>query len=290
MNNAMKKFLLGGTLAALFLPGLALAVSDAYNTVTLTNSASFSVNGITVNVGSTAAPIASTTVSGTSFTVSLAPGSTIKLVAPNRNQMTLTGSSGFVTDGHCSLDASDYTLTASAFSATTTITVTPSTSLCGVTEAPAAAASTGAASGGGGGGGASYGLTGATTGTTQTTSNSSAVAALQAQLNALLAQIATLTGKATPNANAYLNANANASFKRNLAVGATGTDVKSLQVYLNAHGFPVAASGAGSPGNETTKFGKATKVALAKWQASVGISPASGNFGAKTRAYIAAHP
>jgi hypothetical protein len=217
-------------------------------------------------------------------------------VAPSRNQMALTGATGFVTDNNCNDTASNFTLTAAAGTATTTVTVTPSTTLCSTRAAGGATTTTtpGQGGSGGGGGGGSYGVS-----TSQTsTSNSSAqapagttgsVAALQAQLNALLAQIALLTGKANPSANAYANANANASFNRNLTLGATGADVKALQAYLNAHGFVVAASGAGSPGNETTKFGKATMSALAKWQASVGISPASGNFGAKTRAYIAAH-
>jgi peptidoglycan hydrolase-like protein with peptidoglycan-binding domain len=79
------------------------------------------------------------------------------------------------------------------------------------------------------------------------------------------------------------------TFSRNLTVGSTGADVKALQEYLNAHSFEVAASGPGSSGNETTTFGAKTKEALARWQASVGISPAAGYFGPKTRAYIAAH-
>jgi peptidoglycan hydrolase-like protein with peptidoglycan-binding domain len=70
----------------------------------------------------------------------------------------------------------------------------------------------------------------------------------------------------------------------------TGDDVLALQKLLNANGFTLAASGAGSPGNETTYFGALTRAALAKFQAANGISPAAGYYGPITRAYIAAHP
>ncbi|MDD5430704.1 MAG: peptidoglycan-binding domain-containing protein [Candidatus Pacebacteria bacterium] len=67
----------------------------------------------------------------------------------------------------------------------------------------------------------------------------------------------------------------------NLTVGSTGEVVKALQQYLNASGYAVALSGAGSVGNESTYFGNATKAALAKWQAANGIS-ATGYFGSIT--------
>lgn len=95
---------------------------------------------------------------------------------------------------------------------------------------------------------------------------------------------------AAPSASAAANASANASFNRDLETGSRGADVKSLQAYLNSHGSQISASGAGSPGNETELFGGLTRAALAKWQKSVGITPAVGYFGPKTRAYIAANP
>ena len=76
------------------------------------------------------------------------------------------------------------------------------------------------------------------------------------------------------------------AFKSNLTVGSLGSEVKALQQFLNAHGYVVATSGAGSPGNETTKFGAATRAALVKYQQAKGITPASGYFGVKTRAAV----
>jgi len=71
---------------------------------------------------------------------------------------------------------------------------------------------------------------------------------------------------------------------RNLEAGMVSEDVRKLQKYLNAKGFTVASAGAGSPGNETTKFGAATKAAVIKFQKANGIKPTSGYYGPLTRA------
>ncbi len=76
------------------------------------------------------------------------------------------------------------------------------------------------------------------------------------------------------------------TFTRDLTVGSTGEDVKALQQWLNATGYSVALSGAGSDGNETTYFGVLTRNALSKYQAAKGISPTAGYFGPITRASI----
>jgi peptidoglycan hydrolase-like protein with peptidoglycan-binding domain len=77
-------------------------------------------------------------------------------------------------------------------------------------------------------------------------------------------------------------------FKANLTVGSFGSEVKALQEFLNARGYTVAARGPGSPGNETTRFGSATKAALIKYQKAKGITPAAGYFGPLTRASVEA--
>ncbi len=72
------------------------------------------------------------------------------------------------------------------------------------------------------------------------------------------------------------------SFARNLRRGDRGEDVKQLQIFLNNFGFPVAESGIGSSGNETSYFGSRTQSALIKYQKAVG-APSQGFFGPATR-------
>ncbi|OGZ97017.1 MAG: hypothetical protein A2847_02775 [Candidatus Sungbacteria bacterium RIFCSPHIGHO2_01_FULL_50_25] len=74
------------------------------------------------------------------------------------------------------------------------------------------------------------------------------------------------------------------SFTRNLSQGVSGDDVKCLQQYLNSAGHQVSASGAGSPGSETTYFGAKTKAAVGAWQAANGVAPTAGYFGSISRA------
>lgn len=77
------------------------------------------------------------------------------------------------------------------------------------------------------------------------------------------------------------------AFKADLTTGTTlGSEVKALQQFLNAKGYTVSTSGAGSLGNETMTFGPATRAALAKYQKDHNITPAVGYFGAKTRAAV----
>ncbi len=103
---------------------------------------------------------------------------------------------------------------------------------------------------------------------------------LQAQVQALLAQIASLQGSSsttTSGAGCY-------TFTRNHQQGDKGGEVMWVQKFLNTHGAQVAASGAGSSGNETDSFGGLTKAAVAKFQAANGVSPAAGYWGPMTRA------
>jgi peptidoglycan hydrolase-like protein with peptidoglycan-binding domain len=78
----------------------------------------------------------------------------------------------------------------------------------------------------------------------------------------------------------------NYQFTRNLTIGSTGNDVKQLQIFLNARGYTVSTSGAGSKGNETTYFGPATQRAVASYQRANGINPPAGYFGPTTRAFV----
>ncbi len=108
---------------------------------------------------------------------------------------------------------------------------------------------------------------------------------LQAQIAQLLTMIQSLQAQLSVAQGSPAPAT---TFTQNLTLGSKGAEVKALQQWLNAKGYPVAASGPGSPGSESTYFGSKTAAALAKWQAANGISPAVGYFGPKTRAAIAA--
>ena len=76
-------------------------------------------------------------------------------------------------------------------------------------------------------------------------------------------------------------------FLRPLAEGMAGPDVRELQRFLNAQGFPLSQEGSGSPGNETEVFGDLTVDAVKRYQATYsseildpeGLSAPSGVFG-----------
>ncbi|HVM73591.1 MAG TPA: peptidoglycan-binding domain-containing protein [Candidatus Paceibacterota bacterium] len=76
------------------------------------------------------------------------------------------------------------------------------------------------------------------------------------------------------------------TFSKNHHLGDNGADITLLQEFLNTHGIPITATGAGSLGHETTYFGSLTKRAVIAFQKSHGITPAAGYLGPLTRAYI----
>ena len=81
------------------------------------------------------------------------------------------------------------------------------------------------------------------------------------------------------------------SFNTNMKLGSRGTSVMDLQKVLNMYPqTQVAASGAGSPGMETSTFGPATRAAVNKFQAlhlaELGITAPTGNVFAGTRGLL----
>jgi hypothetical protein len=67
-----------------------------------------------------------------------------------------------------------------------------------------------------------------------------------------------------------------APLKSALQLGDQGTEVKALQKILNKAGFVIAASGVGSPGQETEYFGSLTRQAVQRFQCAQNIV-CSGN-------------
>ena len=85
---------------------------------------------------------------------------------------------------------------------------------------------------------------------------------------------------------AFASAQTTPTFNVNHQLWDEGPDILQLQQWLNANGYPVAQTGAGSPGNETNIFGPHTYHALINFQAAHDL-PQTGYFGPLTRAAIA---
>jgi len=98
------------------------------------------------------------------------------------------------------------------------------------------------------------------------------VAQLQAQIQALMAQLSAMQGGST---------SAGANFTMDLTIGSTGSQVVALQNILISKGFLTMPAGVAEG-----YFGALTRSAVAKWQASAGISPAVGYVGPKSRAAL----
>lgn len=290
-----------GILVALLAPAMAFA---AFDDVTLTTDAVLSVNGITLNVSGSSATIESITVNATNFSVTMSQGSSFQVTAPGLEKITYdtsTGQTNFVCDASSSLVKFEP-------SSAVTVTFTPVTTLCSsnssngtggsTSSSPSPTVTTAAP--------AASSVTPATPATPTETPATPAVSAAPAtpasglsatQVQSILDVLASFDADAATIASvkASLWGTAGSTtgsvtsvavqvFKTNLTVGSLGSEVKALQQFLNAHGYTVATSGPGSVGNETTRFGSATKAALIKYQKAKGITPAVGYFGAKTRA------
>jgi len=129
---------------------------------------------------------------------------------------------------------------------------------------------------------------------TPLSANAQTVAELTAQINSLLATISALQAQLSNISGGGSSASVCPfTWTRSLTTGSTGDDVKALQQFLNSDAATqVASSGAGSPGNESSYFGPATRGAVVKFQdkyasevlAPVGLSAGTGYFGSSSRA------
>jgi hypothetical protein len=119
--------------------------------------------------------------------------------------------------------------------------------------------------------------------TAQIASLLATITSLQTQLSGMQGGAGTTTGGVS-----Y-------TFATNLKMGMTSTDVMNLQKVLNMNSATqVSATGAGSPGMESTYFGAKTKAAVIKFQelhmaeilTPVGLTKGTGFVGASTRALL----
>ena len=283
----MKKLLVSGAITSFLLPGLVFA---AYSSVTLTTNVDLSVNSITLDVLGDDAVIESIQVESGNFSATLQAGSSLKVSPATNNKLVYdilyAGTAAPSIDYVCTSATSTLQISASSASASTTITVTPQTALCAAATATASSGTSRSDERGGGGGGTTVAVVAnpvavaATTATKEDRIQSimQAIAALQAQMQTLTgapaAQVSAISGKITAN----------------LGTSSRGASVKTLQQFLNTHGFAVASSGAGSPGKETETFGSRTVKAVQKFQEKYNIAkpgvPGYGTVGPKTRAKI----
>ena len=95
---------------------------------------------------------------------------------------------------------------------------------------------------------------------------------LSAQITALQAQLAALSGGGSPS-----GGGAACTFTRSLTIGSRGTDVTCLQDYLTSTGHFTYAGGS------TGYFGPVTRSSVSAWQAANNVSPTAGYFGPISR-------
>ena len=106
-----------------------------------------------------------------------------------------------------------------------------------------------------------------------------------ATLQSLIAQAKQAGISLPPGIGQLPGVSAAAKFSGNLYLGAKGNDVSTLQLFLIGQNKGVFAEQLGANG-ATGYFGSLTKKALQEYQQSVGITPATGGLGPKTRTYI----
>jgi hypothetical protein len=254
---------------------------SADTTISLTTPA---VN-LTIKSGSVADQIIVNS-GNVAITMSSSTGGTFALTSPQSLGSSISGSGGTV-DFSCSSGIQTATITQTSNSAT--YTLTPSGSAC-----------TSGGGGGGGGGGGTFGVPAGQIGTstppavpTSTSvnaststptfvglgplANTSSTTDFLQQLLALVKQVRTLSIEMLQTIPA-----------RNLTIGVKGQDVWAIQVFLITNNIlaPLGPTTAKlvSP---TSYFGFITGRSLAEYQANVGIAPAQGYFGPKTRTYLA---
>lgn len=270
----MKKYLIIrflGSLSLILSPALALAASTDFVANGNITVSSVAGSGVTADLVILSGSQAETVVTGSEFTVTN-PDSTNPFQVKSSDSLVISikAVDGNGTQAACISNSTPGTSYLELPIAAGTYTITPTTSACsGAAVSGGSANSDGTPS-------SSISSTATSTSTVSTSTESAAEPSPSPA-------VPTLPAQASPVATIALT--------RGLKLGIVGTDVQNLQRFLNANGFVVALSGAGSVGNETTYFGRATQAALLKFQIAKSIvksqdEPGAGTVGPKTRALI----
>ncbi len=119
----------------------------------------------------------------------------------------------------------------------------------------------------------------------QASANMNTTADQQAQLSGLVATLQSLRAQVQARQQGSSFGQGVRAIAMNLGKGSVGADVATLQQFLISQNKGPSAQALAAVG-ATAYFGDITRAALAEFQASVGISPALGNFGSITRAYV----
>ena len=252
------KTYLTALLSFLIAPVLAFGALD----VTLSESAVVSVGGYSLVV-SGSANFDSILVDTSSFSIQLSPGASITVTSSDRKAFT-TSPTTYTTSQTCSASQSLVTL-AMVSGPVTTVTVTPSSSNCTLSEGGIIS---GGGGGGGGGGGAPTPVYTVIPGT-----SSSAASSVASSQGATVTQ--TTTGQTTAKT-ISTPSGITITITKSLKVGFQNSEVKALQQAL-AQDKTIYPEGL-----TTGYYGPATRNAIIRFQKKYGIEPV-GYVGPQTR-------
>ncbi len=252
----------------------------AFNDVTLETTAIINVGGYDLTVYSASALLEEIVVDVSTFSVTMLASSVIIVESADGVGFTHDASGGFVTSEYCSGGISRLGLAGAAG----TVTITPS-GVCVEAVAEDAVVEENER-----GTSSSHRRLSEESPITPPTSTPTANTSLLDQLRALVLELISLGGSVPDSVLNLLGLSTSGDtstnlYTRNLTLEDTGPDVSKLQAFLIKANTGPSARALANVG-ATGLFGPLTEQALAEYQAFVGLTPAVGYFGPKTRAHL----